>query len=284
MKLTHNKKRNVGIIYEQLVRKVSEALVEGDMKRADLVLEVIKNNFSQDTELYKEFRLFNALVKTTVSSDSIATRILSEAKLAAQDHDASLLRKQKSKLIKEINHALDDNSFYSTRIQDYRTYATIQTLLNDWRKPETADIKRIAQYEDQIHNWLLKEKKEAKLDSFKTQDVDKLTVKIMREKFNTRYGKTLTLRQRNLIREFVFSKESGDSNDVKQLMEEHQEEILQEIKRYATSCSSDYMKKKIPLVIEAVRDLNTDDTSDENIAKFLTTIRLSDEITEGKHE
>ena len=44
------------------------------------------------------------------------------------------------------------------------------------------------------------------------------------------------------------------------------------------------MKKKIPLVIEAVRDLNTDDTSDENIAKFLTTIRLSDEITEGKHE
>ena len=67
MSKTHNKKRNVGIIYEQLVRKVSEALVEGDMKRADLVLQVIKNNFSQDTELYKEFRLFNALAKSDIT-------------------------------------------------------------------------------------------------------------------------------------------------------------------------------------------------------------------------
>ena len=181
MSKTHNKKRNVGIIYEQLVRKVSESLVEGDMDRANLVLDILKKNFRKGTELYKEFRLFNALVKTTVSSDSIATKILSEAKSAAQVHSAGLLRSEKSKLIKVINHTLDDETFYRTRIDDYRTYATIQTLLNDWRSGSNADIKRVALYEDKIHTWLVTEKPERNLDDMRTNDIDKLTVKIMRE-------------------------------------------------------------------------------------------------------
>ena len=53
MSKTHNKKRNVGIIYEQLVRKVSESLVEGDMDRANLVLDILKKNFRKGTELNK---------------------------------------------------------------------------------------------------------------------------------------------------------------------------------------------------------------------------------------
>ena len=217
MSKAHNKKRNVGIIYEQLVRKVSEALVKGDSDRADVVLGILKRNFKKDTELYKEFRLFNALVKTTVSSDSIATRILSEAKSAAQDHDSSQLRKEKSRLIKEINHVLDDPAFYKTRVDDYRTYATIQTLLNDWRSGPKSDISRVALYEDQIHSWLITEKKSVKLEDLRSNNIDKLTVKIMREKFNKRYGASLSEGQRSLIREMVFSKETGDSTEARSL-------------------------------------------------------------------
>ena len=284
MSKTHNKKRNVGIIYEQLVRKVSEALVEGDMSRANLVLDILKRNFRKDTELYKEFRLFNALVKTTVSSDSIATRILSEAKSAAQDHNANQLRKEKSRLIKEINHSLDDSGFYSTKVEGYRTYATIQTLLNDWRSGPSVDIKRVALYEDKIHTWLTEEKPEENLDDLKSKNVDKLTVKIMREKFNSRYGSTLTNNQRTLIREMVFSKETGDGSSAKALMKEQKEDVIDRIQTYKSSCTSNYSLKKLPLVLEAVRSLNTDDLSDENVAKFLTTIKLGSELAEEKHE
>lgn len=284
MSKTHNKKRNVGIIYEQLVRKVSESLVEGDMDRANVVLEILKKNFRKGTELYKEFRLFNALVKTTVSSDSIATRILSEAKAAAQDHDASLLRNEKSRLIKEINHTLDDSGFYSTRISDYRTYATIQTLLNDWRAGSDSDIKRVALYEDKIHSWLTAEKPEQDLDEMKSQDVDKLTVKIMREKFNKRYGNTLTKGQSSLIREMVFCKETGDSGPAKAIMKEQKDEVVAQIKTYQRNCTSDYSLKKLPLVLEAVSSLDTEDLSDKNVAKFLTTIKLGSELVEENNE
>jgi len=284
MSKTHNKKRNVGIIYEQLVRKVSEALVEGDMGRANLVLDILKKNFKKDTELYKEFRLFNALVKTTVSSDSIATRILSEAKSAAQDHDAAQLRKEKSRLIKEINHTLDDNSFYSTRIDSYRTYATIQTLLNDWRSGSSVDIKRVALYEDKIHSWLIEEKNESNLEDLKSNNVDKLTVKIMREKFNKRYGSTLTDGQRSLIREMVFCKETGDGTPAKEIMKEQKASVVSLINSYKNNCASDYSLKKLPLVLEAVRSLDTDDLSDTNVARFLTTIKLGNELAGGNNE
>ena len=284
MSKSHNKKRNVGIIYEQLVRKISEALVDGDMNRANLVLGILKNNFKKKTELYKEFRLFNALVKTTVSSDSIATRILSEAKNAAQDHDAATLRKEKSRLIKEINHTLDDDGFYSTRIESYRTYATIQTLLNDWRNPPRADIKRVALYEDKIHSWLITEKSTTELEDLKSDDIDKLTVKIMREKFNKRYGMTLTENQRSLIREMVFSKETGDGSVARSLMKEQKEAVVSLIQKYERNCTSKYSLKKVPLVLEAVRSLDTDNISDENVARFLTTIKLGTELAEESNE
>jgi hypothetical protein len=284
MSKSHNKKRNVGIIYEQLVRKVSESLVNGDMNRANTILDILKNNFKKDTELYKEFRLFNALVKTTVSSDSIATRILSEAKDAAQDHNAGVLRKEKSRLIKEINHTLDDNDFYSTRIESYKTYATIQTLLNDWRTGTSADIKRVALYEDKIHSWLITEKNDCELEDMRTNNIDKLTVKIMREKFNKRYGKSLTENQQLLIREMVFKKETEDSEPVKALMTSQKEEVISMIQTYERNCTSKYSLKKVPLVLEAVRSLDTNDLSDENIAKFLTAIKLGTELTEKSNE
>ena len=68
-------------------------------------------------------------MKTSVPSSALAARILSEAKKAAQDHDAKKLRSEKSNLIREINHNLvEGSSLYSRKIKDYRTYATIQTL------------------------------------------------------------------------------------------------------------------------------------------------------------
>jgi len=284
MSKSHNKKRNVGIIYEQLVRKVSEALVAGDSDRADVVLDVLKRNFRKGTELHKEFRLFNALVKTTVSSDSIAAKILTEAKTAAQDHDGTQLRKEKSTLVKEINHIIDDTSFYSTRIDDYRTYATIQTLLNDWRSGNKADIKRVALYEDKIHGWLTTEKSSLDLEELRSNNVDKLTVKIMREKFNKRYGITLTSNQRSLIRELVFNREAGNSDTVKSLMLEQKDSAMKSVDAYKRTCSSEFMLKKIPSVLEAVRSLDTDDVSDKNVARFLTTIKLSNEISEENNE
>ena len=137
---SHNKKRNVGIIYELLLRNISNSLVEDDKQKAAKTLKIIENRFDNSTELYKEFRLFNALAKSTISDSAVAAAILTEAKNAARRCDTYKLSKEKSYLIRDINHTLGDDNFYHRRIPEYKIYATIQTLLNEWRKEDRSDL------------------------------------------------------------------------------------------------------------------------------------------------
>ena len=82
--INHNKKRNVGIVYELLLRSVSAYLIEGEKEKAQTALDIISRRFSKDTELFKEFRLFNALAKTRVTDSAVSAVILTETKAAAR--------------------------------------------------------------------------------------------------------------------------------------------------------------------------------------------------------
>ena len=112
-------------------------------------LKIVKTYFKPGTELYKEFRLINSIIKTSVSSEAVAASILNEAKSAARSHDLNELDKEKSLLIRSINHQLNDENFYDQHVSEYKTFATVQNLLNDWRS-KSPDLSRMASYEDQI--------------------------------------------------------------------------------------------------------------------------------------
>ena len=83
-KKSHNKKRNVGIIYEQLILTISKAIVENNLEDASRAKGIIKKYFKPGTELYKEHKLFQALIKPEINDASLATAILGEAKKASR--------------------------------------------------------------------------------------------------------------------------------------------------------------------------------------------------------
>jgi len=80
----HNKRRNVLLVYEFLTRHVSAGLVEGNNAKSSKALKILKKSFKQGTELYNEFRVMNALAKTTVTSEAVACSIMNEAKVAVK--------------------------------------------------------------------------------------------------------------------------------------------------------------------------------------------------------
>ena len=63
VKLKHNKKRNVGLIYELFLKHMSNCLVDGDIASLKIATKILEKRFAKGTELYKEFRLFNALAQ-----------------------------------------------------------------------------------------------------------------------------------------------------------------------------------------------------------------------------
>lgn len=275
MPKSHNKKRNVGIVFEQLVRYASKALVENDQKKATKVLKITNKFFKPGTELYREYRLFNALHTTTMPSESLATRIIGEAKNEAKKFNSEKLYKEKSSLIHEINYSFNDPKFYSQRVSNYKSLATIQRLLESWRSEES-DIDSQAIYEAKLHNWLMQEKKVQNINELKTEDVDNLTVSIMTKKFNESFVEELLPEQSQLLQDYVFS--IGKEENISNIFEERKFACLNELMDYSLSCDSDVVKSKISLVTEKIKSLPTKNIDDDIVSRYLTVMKLSNEL------
>ena len=287
MSKAHNKKRNTALLYEFLVRTISSALVEGDKRKSSTALRIIRKHYRPGTHLYKEFRLFNALVKTTISSDSIVTSILSEARAAANGTDVDALAREKSLLIRNINHMLKDDNFYDQPIAEYRLYATIQTLLNEWRKPAgTADITSLANYENQLREWLLVEKKkEDHVLIDETPGTTRLVMKMMMKKMNEKYSVTLNNEQREIIKAYAFSSTDESQSSIKKRLKETRINLLESIDRYVEQ------KKDDTLLVNKLIDAKTrviaeslENVDDFIVSRFMLYSTLCHELTTDEGE
>lgn len=277
----HNKKRNVGIVYEQLVTTVSRATVEGDSVRANTALKIIKRYFAPGTELYREFRLVTALTNTQVKSDALASRILEETKVAARDYNVEKLRSEKSRLIAEINRTFDRNTFYQTPVKDYRLLATIGSLIEEWRSP-SADVDRRLQFESRLYEHLLLERSDSPEPSeLRSPQVNDLTVRIMRETFNKKFGSSLNESQRRLLQAIALG---GNGGDLVKEMKAQRGTALRALELYRSQCDNRIVEQKIPQVLEALTVLDPEDTSDKNVARFMTVSQLCDELMENKND
>jgi len=273
----HNKKRNIGIIYEQLLSSLSRALVEGKNGEVKIIKGIIDKHFKPGTELYKEFRLFQAMVKTKVPRESLAIKILGEAKNASINLNSDKLQREKSLLIKDINYKMDNSSFYNQRIKEYKDYATVQSLLNLWGKGEDGSLQLAIQYEMLVQEMLLREEKQLSLEGEKTLEVNKLTVKIMLEKFNKKYDSELNQIQAKIIKEYVFS--SGE-NSLKSLLSEVKNIAIKEISQVPDSHSNKVICEKVNRVKSNISKLDENIHNDENISRFLLLSKLSEELKE----
>ena len=281
MKVKHNKKRNVGLLFAQLSQSVSEAMVEGDVAKANKVLSIVKKHFTPGTELFKEFRLFRAIVAASVPTDTLASSIISEAKAASGRIDTRLLKQQKSALIKDINYDINENTFYDRRVSDYKIFATVQTLLSEWRSTDP-DILVMSTFEKQLHSHLLKDKGIKDLSELKETDVNHLVVDIMRNKIEEKFGSHLNDDQISLLREYVFSDKNKTGFFAK--LQEVKSSILKSLNSFESECQNEMIKQQIPKVREAVNSLSTESADDETISRYLTLMRLDEELAAGDSE
>ena len=277
----HNKKRNIGIVYELLLRYISSALINENKKGAQSALRIIEKRFDSSTEIYKEFRLFNALAKSTISDTPVAAAILSEAKQAARRCNKKKLNYEKSLLIRDINHNLNDESFYHRRIPEYTIYATIQTLLNEWQKDDSSSLSKIIEYEGKVVQWLLSEKVKPPVEEI-DQDVDVLVVKIMTEKLNKKFTGALSPEQRSLIKNYVFSLHNSEDTGFREHLAEIKKDIISNLRNFEKDSDNQTLLEKIEIVLEKVEKIDClAEVSDETITKFLTISRLKNELREA---
>lgn len=286
MSRSHKKKRNTGLLYEFLVGAISQSLVEGDQKASARALKILKRHFKPGTELYNEFRLIRSLIKTTVSSEAVAASIIQEAKTAARSRDLVELDKQKSFLIKGINHFINNENFYDQQVNEYRMYATIQTLLNDWRTPNS-DLERMAHYEDQLITHLTTPKKEA-VDHVISEDTSgssRLLMKVMMKKLNEKYTSLLNAEQKSLIRAYAFSTANDDPNSIKKKLLEVKEHLIECIDNFNNErVENEYINKKLIETKHQLVSETLEVIDDDTVTRFMLYTKLEAELRSEEND
>lgn len=272
MNRSHNKKRNIGIIYDQIINFACLNILEENNDIAEKSLNIIKKYFKENTQLYKEYKLFKALATTNNVSEQLASNIINEAKNACNNmFNNDILEKEKSLLIKDLNYTFGKGKIFEQKILNYRIYATIQTLLNEWRK-NSSNFDLVTEYEIKLHESLTK--KEVLTENKKIQSVDALTYNLMKEMFSKKYDNILDNEQKRIISLFI----SENEEELSDTLSESKNNCLLKIGDYFKDCSNSILLEKKNKVISKINSLDHEDTSKRNIEKFLTIIKLKNEI------
>jgi len=127
-KIKHSKFKNTGVLFELLVRQITLEVLNGD--KTENAKNILKEFFSPNTELNKELRLYDILLKEKYSSETKADRLVETVCDAHNKLNHITLSKEKFNLIKEISEKFEIEQFLASPISNYKTLASIKEQMD----------------------------------------------------------------------------------------------------------------------------------------------------------
>jgi hypothetical protein len=204
--------------------------------------------------------------------------LIQEARRGVHIFSSQQLEIEKSSLIKNINKIVDDPDFFNQPIKEYRMYATLQTLLNDWRREDESNLVRVIDYEGKLLEWMKNEKEDSQtLDDLTTKEISSLTVKVMNEKFEKKWGDKLNDLQRALVKDYIHGRVDN------QMLETIKNRAVRGLGKLKESADNPVILEKLDEVINRTKHINANSLDDAGIVKFMHLTQLYQEL-ESKDE
>ena len=102
-KYSHNKKRNSGLAYEFLVRKMSECLIDRDSASYKRALSIITEFYTPGKPLALEKQMFDTIMSTRGVKWNVARGVLNEVLREAKRLPYRSINGAKNSLIREVH-------------------------------------------------------------------------------------------------------------------------------------------------------------------------------------
>jgi hypothetical protein len=280
MKIKHSKFRNTGILFELLVRQVTIDTLKGVDSPA---IDLMKKYFVK-TELGREYRLYESILKSKVLTESRANTIVSTILESSVNLNKSSLKRQKYNLIKEIKDNYDLDTFFGIKIKNYKELASIYTLIEGHGGTSYISPNQILDCKITLLEFLTKRDinpkntEEDVLKEFQTYDKDLriLTYKILLEKFNEKYD-SISVEQKQILKEFINSVDSAPKlrDFYNSKIVELRIELLKEIQ----STQNPAIKVKVEEITKHLTEIDkTSKINDSNLVDLMQYYELLHEI------
>jgi hypothetical protein len=282
--IKHNKFKNSGILFELLVRQITNDALSGKESPA---IDILKNNFVQ-SELGKEYKLYETLFKQTQISEAKANIIIEEVLKASKKLNRSTLRRDKYNLINEIKKHYDLEEFFKHKLPNYKSQAALYTLIEVYNNQESTNPEQVISNKITLLESLTKlpvkekEVREDVLNEFKNYDKDLrlLTYQVLLEKFNGKYG-SLNDSQKLVLREFINTVDNPTrlKEFYNQKIVEVKSQLSESIKNVSDKVTQIKLIEISSLITEA--DKNTK-VSNDDIVNLLQYYSLVEELNNVK--
>jgi hypothetical protein len=277
-KIKHSKIKNTGLLFELLVRQVA---VDTMNNRNSMSLSILNKFFKGSSELSKELKLYHSLNEETFTTESKALKFIDAVVSARKTLNEAQLKREKYNLIKEIKNRFNLEEFFKSRVTNYKLHASIYNIFEHSEADEPGAYVR-NKFRISEHVQSKKNKNEAK-PSLMSEDKDLriLASKIVIDKFNEKYSKTLSVKQKSILREFINN--VTNSEKLKKYVITETRNIQRELADLKPSIASKVIRIKINEVTKLLSQLQKKHiVEDKDVLTMLRYYELINEIKKCK--
>jgi hypothetical protein len=257
MYIKHSKFKNTGILFEILVKRITGDTLSGKTSPA---IKIIKEYFV-NTELGKEYKLYETLFQNKKLTESKANLVLSTVLEQSKKLNRTKLKNEKYNLIKELKSHYDVEDLFKTKLVDYKAQASLYTLLEIYNTTKSINPNQIVENKINILEHITNQEvdavkiKDVVLEEFKSYDKDlrTLTYHVLLENFNQKYN-NLNSKQKLILKEFINSVDNGPL--LKEFYNKEVLEIKEKIKSETKKVKDKVTKIKLQEIDKLIVELN----------------------------
>jgi|TARA_R110002073_G_scaffold320438_2_gene495903 hypothetical protein len=279
MNIKHSKYKNTGILFELLVRQITADTLKGGNSPA---IDILKEYFV-NTSLGKEYKLYESILKSKVVTEGRATLVINTILEASTKFNRKSLKKQKYNLINEIKKHYNLESFFGSKITNYKELAALYTLIENINSKSISNPTQLVDNKVTLLEHLTKKEvtddsKQTVIEEFSTYDSDvrTLTYKVLLEKFNNKYD-VFTNDQKQVLKEYINSVDS--TPDLRNFYNSKIIDLKSILKESSKDIKDKATQIKITEVAKFLTELKkTDKVGDNNLVDLLRYYQLVNEI------
>jgi hypothetical protein len=276
-KIKHSKVKNTGLIFELLVRQVAVETMNNSKTAA---LNILNKHFRGNTELGKELKLYHSIQNDTFIKESLASKFIDAAIAARRTLNESALKREKYNLIKQIKDHFNIESFFKSRVTNYKLHASVYNIFEHAEADEPAKYLR-NKFLVMEHVQSTKKLQETKNKLInENDDIRILASKMLIDKFNTKYGH-LTPAQKRILKEYINN--VTNSEKLKKYINTQSRGIQKELTSLKQTIPSKVVRIKITEVVKLLSSLSKKHiTEDKDVLTMLRYYELIDELKKLK--
>jgi hypothetical protein len=268
----HSKFKNTGILFELLTRLVTADILS-DKQNESYAKEMLFKYFKENTELSKEWKLYNTLLSNKLNDETKAERFVSVVLESRKQLSNRNLSQEKYDLIKEIKDYYPLEDLFKAPIRNYRMLASIYKVFEDGVSDEVRfNVNEVYQAKTCIVEHIIDKPKsiiketedEQLIDLYRRQSSETrlLAYELLLEKLNSKYQTLLDDDQKSVLREYIYN--IANTNSLGNFIKEKISTVKSQLNEIVNKIDDNVARIKVNEVVHQLDKVSPDKVVRDN--------------------